>query len=143
MFLYNLKRENRMKKIIAIVLFCFLLLNLWAFGSKEKVDYSVESFTRQITKQLERDIFDYEKNIIEATYLYYYMKYDKVWDSEKWTAAKQTAIRLCFNDAAIIASKAGIFGEKFIQAFIVTAGDAKDNFDDWLEKNSARYKEEY
>ena len=132
-----------MKKITAIVLFCLLLLNLWAFGSKEKVDYSVESFTRQITKQLERDIFDYERNIIEATYLYYYMKYDKVWDSEKWTAAKQTAIRLCFNDAAIIASKAGIFGEKFIQAFIVTAGDLKDNFDEWLEKNSTRYKEEY
>ncbi len=133
-----------MKKIIAIIFFCLFMTSIFAFGKKEKApDYSPVSFYKEIKTALDRDIKDYEKNIIDTTYLYYYSKFDKNWDTEKWEEAKNTAIKLCFNKAAIIASKAGMFGEKFIQAILVTAGDAKDSFGSWLETNSDRYEESH
>lgn len=135
-----------MKKIFVIFSLLLLVANsTFAAGSKEKksTDYSPGAFYKEIKKELGRDILDYEQNIVDSTYLYYYTKFEKNWNNERWEEAKSTALKLCFNKAAIIASKTGMFGEKFIQAIIVSAGDVKNSFESWLETNSDRYEKSH
>ncbi len=131
-----------MKK--SFILFAAILMaaQLFASGTKDTSnEMTIDNMYVQVQKRLGHTIEKYEKNIIDTTYLYYNEKCDGKWTQELWDTAVNKAVELCHNKAAITASKAGNFGEKLLQALIVTTEDIVNGFNNWVENGSEEYKE--
>ena len=125
-------------------MFLFMTGMVFASCAKEVPEWgTVESMYKSVEKQLGHNIEKYEQNIIDATYLYYYNKCEGNWTRDMWDVAVEKAVELCKNNVAIIASKAGVFGEKLIQTLVVTAEDVVTGLNNWLESGSEKYKERH
>ena len=87
----------------------------FASGSNDANNFSVESFYRGVSAELTHKLDDNEKAVANATYLWYYNKYDKTWTAEIFDRAVKKGAENCRNDAMIGAAKAGKFGEKMLK----------------------------
>lgn len=125
-----------MKQISFFIVFVLFSVQVFAFNSKNT---SIEQMYSEISGVLEHPIAKYEQNIIDTTYLYYYKQCNGKWNKKVWNEAVSKSVELCNNQAAISASKAGDFGEKFLQAIIVTTEDAWSGLNNWLNKKSDEY----
>lgn len=123
-----------------------LLLTLFiiAFGTQlfayNKLNTSVEMMYKDVGHKLNHKVEKYEQTIIDTTYLYYYKQFNGKWDKETWNIAVDKCVELCNNKAAVTASKAGNFGEKFLQALIVTGEDAWKGLNKWVDEKSKEYE---
>ena len=133
-----------MKKIV-LFLCCLLMTGLlFASGAKEIPEWGTpESMYRSVEKELGHDMEKYEQTIIDTTYLYYYNQCKGTWTHEIWDVAVEKAVEMCRNNAAIIAAKTGVFGEKLLKTLVVTTEDAISAFNNWIESGSERYKEKH
>jgi len=129
-----------MKKQFSIFLVIFMAVQLFAFNAKKA---TVNNMYKEVQKELGHKIEKYEQNIIDTTYLYYYKKCDGNWTKDTWELAVDKSVEMCQNKAAITASKAGNFGEKFLQSLIVTTEDLFSGFNKWIEKGSEEYKDRH
>ena len=129
-----------MKKSISLFIFILMTVQLFSFNPKKT---TANHMYKDVQKQLGHKIEKYEKNIIDTTYLYYYNKCDGEWTKEIWETTVNKSVELCNNKAAVAASKTGEFGEKFLQSLIVTAEDAFEGFNNWLNKNSEEYQKRH
>ncbi len=130
-----------MRKVFLMGLFMFIAIQLFAYGSKEDIpEWTVESMYENVAKQLGHDIEKHEKTIIDATYLYYYNKCKGKWSNELWVVAVDKTVEICKNPIAIVAAKAGVFGEKLLQTLVVTAEDMVSGFNNWIESGAEEYQ---
>ena len=132
-----------MKKAIMIffmVSVCSYMV--FASGSSDAKNFSAEAYFRGVSLELDHKLNENEKAVADATYLWYYNKYDKTWTAEIFDRAVKKGAENCRNDAMIGAAKAGKFGEKMLKALIVAAGDATESIGKWVDKNSERYDKE-
>ncbi|MCR4734501.1 MAG: hypothetical protein K5829_05810 [Treponema sp.] len=123
------------RAILSIFLFVFLT-QVFAYNRKNT---SVEQMYLEVSESLDHEIEKYEQNIIDTTYLYYYKQCNGKWNKTVWDEAVSKSIDFCNDKAAVTASKAGDFGEKFLQALIVTSEDIWHGFNNWLDKKSREY----
>lgn len=126
-----------MKKIILMLLAITIGAQIYAYN---RFNTSVDAMYRDVEKQLNHKTEKYERNIIDTTYLYYNKQCEGKWDKVNWNIAVDKCVELCNNKAAVTASKAGDFGEKFLQAVIVTTEDAWKGFNNWVNKKSKEYE---
>lgn len=126
-----------MKKLLSTFAVLTICSTLFAYNPKNT---SVERMYNDVSKSLKHKIEKYEQNIIDATYLYYYRQCCGDWTESIWNNAVSKSVSLCRNPAAVTASKAGNFGEKFLQAVIVTAEDAFHGARSWLNNKSSEYE---
>lgn len=128
-----------MKKIISVLAIIFTGAFIFASGAKDNI-YSPSSYFSAISRNLGHNLNENEQVIADTAYLYYYKKFDNSWDNANFDYSVEKGTDLCLNKAALLAAKMGLFGENFIQATIVTVGDAKKDFNKWLKYNSERYE---
>ncbi|MCR4938723.1 MAG: hypothetical protein K5930_01280 [Treponemataceae bacterium] len=126
-----------MKRIFTIFTLALVTFQLFAFNSKKT---TVNDMYEEVQKQLGHYIEKYEQNIIDTTYLYYYQECGGKWTKEIWEKAVDKSVDFCRDKVAVAASKAGDFGEKFLQSIIVTTEDLFSGFNNWLNKKSEEYK---
>ena len=129
-----------MKKLIALFSILLLAAQLFAFNAKKA---TVDKMYKEVQKELGHKIEKYEQNIIDTTYLYYYKKCNGNWTQDTWNIAVDKSVEMCNNKTAVAASKAGDFGEKFLQSLIVTTEDLFKGFNNWIESGSNEYKERH
>ena len=129
-----------MKKFLTVLLALFLTAQVFAYNP---LNTSVEKMYSEVGKALKHNVEEYEKNIIDTTYLYYYKQCDGKWNKDVWNDAVSKSIELCNNKAAVNASKAGEFGEKLLQALIVTGEDAWHGLSNWMDKKSKEYQDRH
>lgn len=129
-----------MKKSISLFAIIFMITQLFAFNARKA---TIDNLYKQVQQELGHNIQKYEQNIIDSTYLYYYKKCNGAWTKELWETTVNKSVELCNNKKAVAASKAGDFGEKFLQSLIVTTEDAFSGFNNWLNKNSEEYKKRH
>ena len=133
-----------MKKIIFIFFLSLMAAQIFASGSKEIPDWGTpESMYKSVAKQLGHELEKHEQVIIDTTYLYYFNKCSGDWSREIWDIAENKAIELCKNNVAIVAAKAGVFGEKLLQTLVVTAEDIVSGINNWIESSSEKYNERH
>ena len=129
------------------ILFFFCLLLVASLFSSDKKDIpswaTPNSMYKKVEKELKHDIKNYEKTIIDTTYLYYYNKCERNWDRKIWKEAVAKAVEMCRNDVAIAAAKTGIFGEKLLKTLVVTPEDAMSSFNNWIESGSQKFEERH
>jgi len=122
-----------------IVLFC-LFLSIGVLNAEEAPDpFSADTFFAKVSAALGHDLDKGEHAVANATYLWYYAKFDERWEAPKFDFAVEKAAKNCGSKAMLLAAKAGQNGEKLLKALIVAAGDASESFSRWVDKNSARY----
>lgn len=131
------------RSIIILAIVCLCMTNIFARSKYVYRDYSPDSFYYSVEKNLGHKLADYETAICDSTYLYYYKKIEKVWNDEAWRSAVYKASELCNDKAAVTAAKAGKFGEKFIQATIVTSQRAINGFLRWIDEGSYVYQKKH
>lgn len=133
-----------MKKIFILFCILFVTVQLPAIEVKSEQAWgAVETMYLSVQNQLEHDIRDYEKVIIDTTYLHYFNKCNGVWTREIWDEAVNKSVEMCRNNAAVAAAKSGVFGEKLLQTLAVTAEDALSGFNKWIQSGSEKFKERH
>lgn len=133
-----------MKKA-SFILFCLLLFTpLFASDTKEIPNWAIpEKMYKNVEKELKHEIRNYERTIIDTTYLYYYNKCERNWNRKIWKEAVSKAVEMCRNDVAVAAAKTGVFGEKLLKTLAVTAEDAVSGFNNWIESGSQKFEERH
>lgn len=128
-----------MKKCIAILLFLVINVSLFAYN---KNDTTVEAMYSDVEKDLGHKIQKYEQNIVDVTYLYYYTQNNKKWTRKTWNSTVDKCVELCNDNTAVIAAKAGNFGENLLKSLIVTSKKAWKGFSNWVNTTAEEYDEE-
>lgn len=126
-----------MKKFFLSLLVILFSCQLFAYN---RFNTSVDMMYKDVSQKLNHQIEKYEQNIIDTTYLYYNKQCNGKWDKETWNLAVEKCVNLCNNKAAVAASKAGDFGEKLLQALIVTGEDAWKSFNKWVDEKSKEFE---
>lgn len=133
-----------MKKTFLILLCLLLVTPLFASDTKGIPNWATpEKMYKNVEKELKHEIKQYEKTIIDTTYLYYYNKCERKWNRKIWKEAVTKAVEMCKNNVAIVAAKTGVFGEKLLQTLAVTAEDGVSGFNKWIESGSQKFKERH
>ena len=132
-----------MKRIFVIL---FLLsvscVSLFARSKPASVQkYSVEHFYYDVEETLGHQLKQYEVDICNTVYLYYYKK-EGSWKS-KWDTAVLRAADTCLDKRATTLAKTGDFGEKMLQSIIVTSEDIGRGFFNWINSGSEEYKKRH
>lgn len=133
-----------MKKTFLILLCLLLVTPLFASDTKEIPNWATpEKMYKNVEKELKHEIRNYERTIIDTTYLYYYNKCERNWNRKIWKEAVSKAVEMCRNDVAVAAAKTGVFGEKLLKTLAVTAEDAVSGFNNWIESGSQKFEERH
>lgn len=131
---------DRSSRLAAAFLFVLLLAApLSASGGSDSRSYTEQSYKNAVSRSIGHRLDENEEVVAAATWIWYDQKCGHEWDGEGFAIAVEAGAKNCTNEAMIAAAKTGKFGEKLLKALVVAAGDAAENFSDWVEKNSDRY----
>ncbi len=136
-----LSRFGRFRsRMASLMLFAVILAApLIASGGADSGGYTEDSYKKAVSRQMGHRLDENEEVVAAATWLWYDQKCGHEWDKEGFSMAVEAGAKNCANEAMLAAAKTGNFGEKLLKALVVAAGDAADNFTQWVEKNSDRY----
>lgn len=125
----------------ALLFVLFFAAPLSASGGSDSRSYTEQSYKNAVSRNLGHRLDENEEVVAAATWLWYDQKCGHEWEKEGFSMAVEAGAKNCANEAMITAAKTGKFGEKLLKALVVAAGDAAENFSEWVEKNSDRYGE--
>lgn len=129
-------------RTLAILLLALCAPLAFPGGKGDSVAYTPEAYGKAIARILGHTLDESEKTVADATYIWYFERYDKTWEKDEYDLAVKKGAENCQNKAMLSAARAGKFGEKMLKALIVSAGDAAEKISDWVDENSERYDRE-
>lgn len=131
-------------KRIFVILFLLSVSCVSLFARSRPIglkQYSIEHFYYDVETQLGHQLRQYEVDICDTVYLYYYKK-DGSWKS-KWDVAVLRAADTCLDKRATTLAKTGEFGEKMLQSIIVTTENVGRGFLNWINSGSKEYEKRH